>query len=145
MGRADQGKDILLAEDNPADVELWQMSFRQYGYLPYRFHIVHDGEATLTFLRQDGVYAAMPRPQLLLLDIGIPKIGGWEVLQTIRATPTLATLPVVMLTGSISGRDEEQRAVLQPLACLEKPMRLQECQQLVAEIEKLLHAIADKR
>jgi CheY-like chemotaxis protein len=66
----------------------------------------------LAFLRQEGVYANTSRPQLLLLHIGIPKIDGWEVLETIRATPALATLPVVMLTGSMSGRDEERRAVL---------------------------------
>ena len=94
---------------------------------------------------REGFYAGMPRPHLLLLDIGIPKIGGWEVLQTIRATPGLATLPVVMLTGILSEREEEQRAGLRPLACLEKPMRLQEYQQLVAEVEQLLQAMPDKR
>jgi CheY-like chemotaxis protein len=84
----------------------------------------------------------MPRPQLLLLDIGIPKIDGWEVLQTIRATPALANMPVIMLTGVLMARDEERRAALQPLACLEKPMQLEEYPRLVAEIEKLLTAIS---
>jgi CheY-like chemotaxis protein len=72
-------------------------------------HIVPDGEAALAFLRQEGFYAGMPRPQLLLLDIGIPKIDGWEVLETIRATPALAHMPVLMLTGVLMATDEAGR------------------------------------
>jgi CheY-like chemotaxis protein len=142
MAASDHWRDILLAEDNPADAELVRVAFHQYGCLPYRLHVVHDGEAALAFLRQEGCYANTPRPQLLLLDIGLPKIDGWEVLQILRATPALATLPVVMLTSSMSGRDEERRAVLQPLACVEKPMTWGEYPRLVAEIEQLLTATA---
>jgi len=140
-----QWRDILLAEDSLSDADLMQMSLRDYGHLPCRLHIVPDGEAALAFLRQEGFYAGMPRPHLLLLDIGIPKIDGWEVLETIRATPTLAHMPVIMLTGVLMARDEERRAALQPLACLEKPMKLEEYPRLVAEIEKLLTAISGNR
>jgi len=142
MAAADHWRDILLVEDNPADAELLRVAFHQYGRLPWHLHSVHDGEAALAFLRQEGDHANTPRPHLLLLDIGIPKIDGWEVLQTLRATPALATLPVVMLTGSMSGWDEERRAVLQPLACVEKPMTWEEYPRLVAETEKLLTAMA---
>lgn len=140
MAAADPWRDILLAEDNPADAELVRVAIHQYGRLPCQVHSVHDGEAALAFLRREAPYATAPRPQLLLLDIGLPKIDGWDVLQTLRAAPALATLPVVMLTGSMAGRDEERRAVLQPLACVEKPMRWEEYARLVAKIDQLLSA-----
>ena len=133
-------KDILLVEDNPADVTLMQMAFRHYGHWPCRLYSVHDGEAALAFLRQDGAYAGVPRPQLVLLDIGLPKLDGWQVLEIVRATPAVATLPVVMLTGTMMRRDEEQRARWQPLACFEKPMQLEKYLGLVAELEKLMKA-----
>jgi CheY-like chemotaxis protein len=137
---SEQRRDILLAEDNPGDAELVRLAFRQYGHQPCRLHVVHDGEAALAFLRQEGFYADTPRPQLLLLDIGLPKIGGWHVLETLRATPALTALPVVMLTGSMTERDEAQRAALRPLACFEKPMQLGGYSRLVEELEKLLNA-----
>jgi chemotaxis family two-component system response regulator Rcp1 len=138
---SDHGRDILLAEDNLGDAELLRLAFRQHGRQPCRLHVVHDGEAVLAFLRQEGFYAGTPRPHLLLLDIGLPKIGGWQVLETIRATTALAALPVVMLTGIMTREDEERRAALQPLACFEKPMQLGAYRHLVAELEQLLNAM----
>ncbi len=138
MSVADQCRDILFAEDNPSDAELLRISFRDHGHLPCRLHVVHDGKEVLAFLQQEGVYAGMPWPHLLILDIGMPGTSGWQVLQTIRATPALGVLPVVMLTGILTSRDEEQRAALQPLACFVKPMQLEEYPQLVAQLEQLL-------
>ena len=96
----------------------------------------------MAFLQRHGLYAGMPRPDLLILDIGLPKLGGWKVLKTLRAIPALATLPVVMLTGARMEVDETHRAVLQPLGYFVKPLLLGEYQQLVEELEKLLHTIA---
>ena len=141
MGVADRQRDILRVEDSPEDAKIFQRAVREYRPLPYRLHVVPDGEAALAFLRREGSYAAMPRPQLLLLDIGLPKIDGWEVLERIRATPTLATLPAVMLTGIMADRDEERRAVWRPLACLEKPMPLEEYPRLVEQLEQFLDTI----
>ena len=138
MSMADQWRDILYAEDNPGDAKLLWISFREHGHLPCRLHIVHDGEAVLAFLRQEGCYAGMPRPRLLILDIEMPGANGWQVLETIRATPALAMLPVVILTGILSSRDGEQRAALQPLAYFKKPMKLEEYPQLVAQLERIL-------
>ena len=141
----DQCKDILLAEDSPADVEMLRESFRQYGRLPCRLHIVHDGEEVLTYLRQEGFYAHTPRPHLVLLDIGLPKLGGWKVLEAIRATPALATLPVVVLTGAAMETDERHRTALQPLTYVVKPMLLREYQPVVEKLEELLEAITGNR
>jgi hypothetical protein len=71
----------------------------------------------------------------------LPKLGGWKVLQTIRATPALARMPVVMLTGAAMEVDEVHRAALQPLAYFVKPILLREYQQLVHELEQLLDTI----
>jgi CheY-like chemotaxis protein len=62
MGGADQQRDILLAEDNPADVSLLRTAFREYGQRPCHLYSVRDGEETLAFLQREGVYAGMPRP-----------------------------------------------------------------------------------
>jgi len=106
---------------------------------------VGDGEAALAFLEQQGLYAGMPRPALLILDIGLPKLGGWQVLKTLRATPGLAPLPVVMLTGAMMEGDAAHREVLRPLGYFVKPLFLGEYQPLVEEIEQLLHTIAGNK
>jgi chemotaxis family two-component system response regulator Rcp1 len=145
MDASEQPRDILFAEDNPADVSLLRTAFREYGQLPWRIYSARDGESALAFLQQQGVYAGMPRPRLTILDIGLPKLGGWKVLKTIRAIPALATLPVVMLTGARMEVDEAHRAALQPLGYFVKPLLLREYQQLVGELEQLLITIANKR
>jgi two-component system response regulator len=142
MAASKQCRDILLAEDSPADVEMVREAVRQYGRLSWHIHTVPDGEAVLAFLRREGFYSDTPRPHLVILDIGLPKLGGWKVLQTLRATPTLATLPVVMLTGAEMEADERQREVLRPLAYWVKPMLLREYQPLVEELEVLLEKLA---
>jgi chemotaxis family two-component system response regulator Rcp1 len=135
---SNQQKDVLLVDDNPADVTLLQHAVLQYGKLAWRIYRVIDGEAALAFLRQEGMFAGMPHPNLIILDIGLPKCDGWEVLKILRATPTLATIPVVMLTGVTTQQDEKQMEVLRPRACFEKPMKLEEYPQLIAQLEQLL-------
>ena len=141
MGGADQQSDMLLAADNPADVSLLRTAFREYGQRPWRIHNVRDGEAALALLQQQGLSAGVPRPHLTILDIGLPKLGGWKILQTLRTTPALVMLPVVMLTGATMAVDEGHRAALRPQAYFVKPVLLSEYQQLVKKLEKLLHAI----
>jgi CheY-like chemotaxis protein len=106
---------------------------------------VHDGEEVLAFLQQRGLYAGMPRPDLLILDIGLPKIGGWKVLKTLRTMPALATLPVVMLTGAMMATDKVQQEALQPQAYFVKPLLLEEYQPLVEELERLLKGSTSER
>jgi CheY-like chemotaxis protein len=137
-----QQKDILLVEDNPADVTLLQHAVLEYGKLSWRIYRVTDGEAALAFLRQDGVYTGMPRPHLVILDIGLPKLDGWEVLKSLRTTPTLATIPIVMWTGVMTRQDEEQREALHPRACFAKPMALEEYPHLVQALEQLVSEVS---
>jgi CheY-like chemotaxis protein len=106
--------------------------------LPCCLHIVPDGEAVLAFLQHEGLYAGMPRPDLLILDIGLPKVGGWKVLKTLRETPALASMPGVMLTGAMMEADAAHREALRPLAYFVKPVLLSEYRQLVEEIGQFL-------
>ena len=133
-----QQRDILLVEDNPVDVDMLQQAFLKYGKLSWRIYRVADGEDALTFLRQDGPYAGMPRPALVILDVTLPKLEGWDVLQTLRATPTLAMIPVVVWTGVMTPQDEQQRAALHPLECFTKPMTPEAYSQLVQELEQVV-------
>lgn len=91
--------DILLIEDNPADVRLAQETLKDYK-LQNSLHIVQDGESALAYLKREGKYVDAPKPDLVLLDIVLPKIDGLEVLKELRRDPALHDLPVVVLTAS---------------------------------------------
>ena len=91
--------DILLVEDNPADIRLAQESLKDYK-LQNSLHVVGDGEAALAYLRRQGQFADVPVPDMVLLDLRLPKIDGIEVLEEIRNDESLRDLPVVILTAS---------------------------------------------
>lgn len=91
--------DILLVEDNPGDVRLTQEAFKE-GMLRNNLHVVMDGEAAMDFLQHKGQYADVPRPDLILLDLNLPKMNGREVLTAIKQDPDLKRIPVVVLTTS---------------------------------------------
>jgi len=100
----DKHFDILLVEDNPADAGLFDALFQQTcGRC--RFHIAADGEEALDFLHQRVKWHKAPRPNLVVLDINIPKIDGREVLKEIKAQASLRTIPVIVLTSSESESD----------------------------------------
>jgi CheY-like chemotaxis protein len=129
---------ILLVEDNDGDVTFLQEAFLQYVNVPYRFHVVSTGEEALAFLQQQDLYEDAPRPSLILLDIRLPKRSGWEVLAVIRATPSLTTIPVVILAGVLDEGDAEQREALQPTLCLLKPRTPEQYEKLVESIETVM-------
>lgn len=98
---------VLLAEDNEHDVLATERAWQILGY-PGNLHIVRDGDECIDYLLGDNVDSgadASSRPQLLLLDIDMPKVDGLEVLRTIRSSPLLRWLPVVMLTTSSDEKD----------------------------------------
>jgi len=97
---------VLLAEDNEADVELTQLSIKQTGR-PIELHTVEDGEQCMAFLRKQGRFIDAPTPQLVLLDLHMPRMNGLEVLKAVREDVLLRHLPVVVLTTSTNDVDVE--------------------------------------
>src|SRR3990172_3487142 len=91
--------EILLVEDNLGDVRLTKEVFKENKLLN-KLYVVNDGVEALTFLRREGKYADMPRPDLVLLDLNMPKKDGREVLAEIKADKDLKRIPVVVLTVS---------------------------------------------
>ena len=91
--------EVLLAEDNDNDVELTRQGFKRTKLL-LNLHRVRDGEECLAFLRKEGQYASAPTPDLILLDVNMPKVSGREVLAQMATDERLKSLPVVVLTTS---------------------------------------------
>ena len=96
--------DILMVEDNPDDVELTEECLKGTK-INYRLRIVEDGEQAMDFLRKQGKYVQAPRPDLILLDLKLPKKDGHEVLREIKSDPGLKRIPVVVLTTSQDEKD----------------------------------------
>ena len=96
--------EILLVEDSPADVLITQDALAEV-HLLNTIHVVEDGVEALAFLRKEVPYTAVPRPDLILLDLNLPRKSGREVLAEIKADPLLRTIPVVVLTTSQADED----------------------------------------
>ncbi len=96
--------NLLLVEDNPGDVRLTQEALMQ-NQLDLKLHVAFDGEQALDFLYKKGENEEAPRPDLILMDINIPKYSGIEVLERIKNDPNLKKIPVVMLTTSDTNND----------------------------------------
>ena len=109
MDRAASRKqlEILLIEDNPGDARMTQLALEAAG-ISHRLHVAGSGEEGLMFLLQDGEYATAPRPDLVLLDLKLPKAGGFGVLGAIRTHSKMKDLVVVIFTGSSLKQDEAQ-------------------------------------
>jgi CheY-like chemotaxis protein len=91
--------EILLVEDSPSDAELTKEALHE-GHVINNLQVVTDGEQALAFLRREGRYQSAPRPDLILLDLNLPKKDGREVLAEIKSDPSLKRIPVVVLTTS---------------------------------------------
>lgn len=91
--------EILLVDDDPGDVQLAMEAFED-GRLSNRLHVAKDGEKAMAFLRRQGAYAEAPRPDLILLDLNMPRKDGREVLAELKADPALADIPVAIVTGN---------------------------------------------
>ena len=102
--RGGRQSHILLVEDNPADLWMTREALRAVG-TPYQLHIVADGQEAIEFLYREGKFAGMPLPDLVLLDLNIPKVPGHEVLLEIKTSGRLKHIPVVVLTSSNATSD----------------------------------------
>ncbi len=113
--------EILLVEDNPADVLMTQAAFEDFK-ISNSLHVVEDGEEALEYLRSSGVFAGSPRPDLIMLDLNLPRKNGREVLAEIKSDPALRNIPVVVLTTSKSEQDVLQAYDLHANCYIVKPV-----------------------
>jgi CheY-like chemotaxis protein len=117
--------EILLVEDNPGDVDLTREGL-QGGRIPNRVHVVEDGEEAMAFLRREGAYAGKPRPDLILLDLNLPRRDGREVLEEIKNDQELKAIPVVIFTSSQNGQDVLRSYEAQANCYVTKPIAYSE-------------------
>jgi chemotaxis family two-component system response regulator Rcp1 len=134
--REDDGhREVLLVEDSPGDVRLTLEAFRQANS-SIRLHVANDGVEAMAFLAHEGPHAAAPRPDLILLDLNLPKKDGREVLAHIKENESLKTIPTVILTTSDAEADIMKSYQLQANCYLRKPVQLEAFEALVKSINE---------
>jgi CheY-like chemotaxis protein len=126
--------EILLIEDNPGDVRLTREALRE-ARVQNRLHVAADGVDALAFLRREAPHGAVPRPDLILLDLNPPRKGGREVLEEIKADQALQHIPVVVLTTSQAEQDIVHSYRLRANAYVTKPVDLEQFLKVVQSIE----------
>ena len=126
--------EILLVEDNPGDVRLTQEILRD-GKVRNNMSVAKDGVDAVSFLRRTGEYAGAPRPDIILLDLNLPKKDGREVLAEIKADPDLKNIPVVVLTTSSAEQDIVKSYDLHANCYITKPVDLDQFIRVIRSIE----------
>ena len=124
---------VLLVEDSPGDVRLTQEAFREANP-SIELHVVSDGVEAMAFLRKEGAYAGVPRPDFILLDLNLPKMDGREVLARIKEEESLKSIPTIILTTSDAEADIVMSYQLQASAYLTKPVQLAAFESLVKNV-----------
>jgi two-component system, chemotaxis family, response regulator Rcp1 len=125
---------ILLVEDNPGDVRLTLEALKE-GKILNEISVAEDGVEAIAYLRRAGKYAQAPRPDIILLDLNLPKKDGREVLEEIKADANLRTIPVVVLTTSAAERDILRAYNLHANCYITKPVDLEQFMRVVQSIE----------
>ncbi|HLS74271.1 MAG TPA: response regulator [Actinomycetaceae bacterium] len=126
--------DILLVEDDPGDVLMTEEAFADYK-VANRLSVVSDGESAMAFLRQEGEYAEAPTPDLILLDLNLPRMDGREVLAEIKNDSRLRRIPVVILTTSEAEEDILRSYNLHANAYVTKPVDFERFITVVRKID----------
>ena len=125
--------EILLVEDNPGDVRLIREGLKDAKVLN-RISVVGDGVKALAFLRREGKYSDAPRPDLILLDLNLPKMNGREVLSVIKQDEELHNIPVVVVTSSAADQDIVESYNLHANCYVTKPVDLEQFFSIVKAI-----------
>ena len=126
--------EILLVEDNVGDVRLTKEALSE-AKIPNRLHVAHDGVAALKFLRKEEPYSESPQPDLVLLDLNLPRKSGLEVLAHIKQDPVLRTIPVIILTSSNAESDVLKSYDNHANAYITKPVELEKYFTIVERID----------
>ncbi len=133
--------NVLLVEDSPSDAKLTAKTFQKAKILN-SLHIVEDGAEAMNFLHQVGAYEKAPRPDLILLDLNLPKKDGRKVLAEIKADPQLCNIPVVVLTTSEAEEDILKSYSLHANCYVTKPVTLKQFTKVVESIEQFWLTVA---
>ncbi|MDM8549049.1 response regulator [Desulfobacterales bacterium HSG2] len=134
METYDRTFHILLVEDNPSDVLLTQEAFKETK-MPYALHVAKDGVEAMEFLHREGEYADAVRPDIILLDLNLPRKDGRQVLSEIRADEELKRIPVVILTTSQDHEDILRSYELHANCYICKPVDLNKFFRVVNSVE----------
>ncbi len=126
--------EILLVEDSPGDVRLTQEALRD-AKMKNTLHVASDGLEAISFLRRQGKHANAPRPDLILLDLNLPKKSGSEILEEIKLDPSLKSIPVVILTTSAAEQDILQSYQLHANCYITKPVDLDQFLKVVKTLD----------
>ncbi|MEV0195452.1 response regulator [Nonomuraea sp. NPDC050691] len=126
--------EVLLVEDDPGDVLLTREAF-EFNKVRNRLHVVNDGEQAMAFLRREERYRDVPRPDLVLLDLNLPRMDGMEVLREVKEDQDLRTIPIVILTTSEAEEDILQGYRLHANAYVTKPVDFEQFIRVVRQID----------
>jgi chemotaxis family two-component system response regulator Rcp1 len=132
--------EILLVEDSPSDAQL-ALEALQTAKIANRLSRVEDGVEALQFLRRQGPYRAAPRPDLILLDLNLPRKDGREVLEELKEDPQLKQIPVVVLTTSRAEQDVFRSYALHANCYITKPVDFTQFMEVVKSIENFWLAV----
>jgi CheY-like chemotaxis protein len=125
--------EILLVEDNPGDVELTRIAFRE-AKVPNPLRVVADGVQAMAYLRQEPPFEDAIRPGLILLDLNLPRVGGREVLQTVKSDPDLRRIPVCVMSSSRQDSDVLGSYDLHANSYISKPVTITALIQTVTKL-----------
>jgi chemotaxis family two-component system response regulator Rcp1 len=131
---SDRDVQILLVEDNPADVRLTVEALRA-AKVANELHVVDDGEAAIDYLRQRGSYSGAGRPDIVLLDLNLPRLDGRDVLADIKGDSDLASIPILVLTSSAAEEDIARSYELHANCYISKPVDFTEFMEAVRSLE----------
>ena len=126
--------NVLLVEDDVGDVELAEEAVRQGG-VAFKLSVVEDGVQAMHYLRKENTFASAARPDLIVLDLNLPKKNGREVLADLKADPELSTIPVILLSTSAIQEDIIQTYGLDRRCCYTKPFRFDDFIKVMQSIE----------
>lgn len=132
--------EVLLVEDDPGDVLMTREAFADYK-VANNLHVVSDGEQALAFLRKTGPFTEAPTPDLVLLDLNLPRVDGRQVLAEVKADEALRRIPVVVLTTSEAEEDVLRSYDLHANAYVTKPVDFERFVEVVRQIDQFFVSV----
>lgn len=131
--------EILLVEDSLVDARITMGNLKK-GQVPHRLTLIRDGLEAMEFLRQEGRFARAPRPDLILLDLHLPKKDGLDVLGEVKGDYDLKSIPIVVLTASDASEDMQKCELLHVDGYMTKPVDTEKFLDLVRQLKRFWHA-----